>query len=304
MDMKNIWKLMAIVAIFTGLAACKKDPVAVQSISLDKNEIELEEGSSTVLVATVLPDNAVDKTVVWSSDDPSIATVSDGTVTAVKVGETKIKATSGGFTAECAVSVLYPAVDLGLSVKWAAYNVGAEKPEDKGSYFAWGETSPKNNYAWTNEGDYLWGVYQYGKPLSGMTKYTADKEGGDGLKTLLPDDDAATKNWGEKWRTPTLDEINELIDETKCKWTWDDQKVGYTVTSQINGKSIFLPAAGIRVNTDVAGENQGCYMSSSVRWSETSNAVYAHNLYFNSYRHEASYHNRCIGHSVRAVTEY
>lgn len=39
-------------------------------------------------------------------------------------------------------------VDLGLSVKWATCNIGAEKPEDYGAYFAWGETTPKDNFSW------------------------------------------------------------------------------------------------------------------------------------------------------------
>ncbi len=266
--MKSIWELMAIVAIFTGLAACKKAPVSVQSISLDKSEIELGVGNSTVLVATVLPDNADDKTVVWSIADPSIVTVSNGTVTAVKVGETKITATSAGFTAECAVSVFYdaPAVDLGLSVKWAAYNVGAQNVDGPGSYFAWGEkTTEKINYDWSNEGDYKWGIYDSRDwPKDGMTKYTADVEGGDGLKTLQPGDDPATANWGSKWRTPTLDEIKELLNNTKCEWTWDAAKKGYTVKGLKTGNSIFLPASGCRYGLDLGDAGtDGDYVSVS-----------------------------------------
>ncbi|MBQ0127714.1 MAG: Ig-like domain-containing protein [Bacteroidales bacterium] len=303
--MKSIWKLMSIVAIFTGLAACKKAPVSVQSISLDKSEVELGVGNSTVLVATVLPDNADDKTVVWSTADPSIVTVSNGTVTAVKVGETKITATSAGFTAECAVSVFYdaPAVDLGLSVKWASYNVGATKPEDAGHYFAWGETSGKENYGWAKEGDYKWGVYDSSaSPKFGMTKYTAYVEGGDGLKTLQPGDDPATANWGTKWRTPTLDEINELLDNTKCEWTWDATKKGCTVKGLNTGNSIFLPAAGYRYGSDLdyAGRS-GSYWSSSVHEFSPYRAYF---FSFGSDYHGWGRDIRYFGDSVRAVTEY
>ncbi|MCQ2604112.1 MAG: hypothetical protein MJ215_03600 [Spirochaetia bacterium] len=91
---------------------------------------------------------------------------------------------------------------------WATTNIGASKPEDYGYYFAWGETKEKGNYDWSEEGDYKWGVYaENAEPKYGMTKYTADVEGGDGLKTIQPGDDAATANWSSQWRTPTYDEI-------------------------------------------------------------------------------------------------
>ncbi len=303
--MKSIWKLMAIVAIFTGLAVCKKAPVSVQSISLDKSEIELGVGNSTVLVATVLPDNADDKTVVWSIADPSIVTVSNGTVTAVKVGETKITATSAGFTAECAVSVFYdaPAVDLGLSVKWASYNVGAKNVDGRGSYFAWGETTEKENYSWSN---YNWGNFDSSaKPKYGITKYTADVEGGDGLKTLQPGDDPATVNWGAKWRTPTHDEVKELLDKTKCEWTWDAAKKGYTVKGLKTGNSIFLPATGDRVESVLEKVGTvGSYWSSSLNQT-TMRDAYLLGFDIDTYLpliHPYAY--RFCGHSVRAVTEY
>lgn len=303
--MKSIWKLMAIVAIFTGLAACKKAPVSVQSISLDKSEVELGVGNSTVLVATVLPDNADDKTVVWSTADPSIVTVSNGTVTAVKVGETKITATSAGFTAECAVSVFYdaPAVDLGLSVKWASYNVGAQQPEGLGSYFAWGETTEKSNYDWSKEGDYKWGIRDISAaPKYGMTKYTADVAGGDGLKTLQPEDDAAKTNWGKKWRTPTLEETLELLDKTKCEWTWDAKRKGYSVKGLKTGNSIFLPAAGRRSSNHEYVGTHGFYWSSLVNMKAY--PYTAIHIYFTSDRLESTSGGRYFGHSVRAVTEY
>ena len=200
-------------------------------------------------------------------------------------------------------------VDLGLSVKWATFNVGAGKPEAYGDYYAWGETEEKDNYAWAAEGDYKWGIYDSSaKPKYGMTKYTAevkdndDNVVGDGLKTLQPGDDPATKNWGSKWRTPTFDEIKELLDNTKCEWTWDATKKGYTVKGLKTGKSIFLPAAGCRNGAGLknAGTN-GFYWSSSVNESYPNNAYY---FYFYSGDHFWSYNSRYYGQSVRAVTEY
>ena len=175
--------------------------------------------------------------------------------------------------------------------------------EGRGSYFAWGETCEKTNYDWSNEGDYKWGVYDNSaSPKFGMTKYTADVEGGDGLKTLQPGDDPATANWGTKWRTPTLDEIKDLLDNTKCEWTWEAAKKGYTVKGLKTGNSIFLPAAGYRYGSDLvsAGTN-GDYWSSSVRESSPCSAYY---FYFNSVDHDRYNDYRSYGLSVRAVTEY
>ena len=113
-------------------------------------------------------------------------------------------------------------VDLGLSVKWATCNVGAEKPSDYGDYFAWGETSPKSEYTMENS-------FTYRKDMgdiSGDSRY-----------------DAAQANWGGSWRMPTKAEIEELFDKCRWEWTTRDRSKGYFVTGP-NGKSIFLPAAG------------------------------------------------------------
>ena len=122
-------------------------------------------------------------------------------------------------------------VDLGLSVKWATYNVGATTPEEYGDYFAWGEVKSKIDYTENN--------YKY----QGYTKYNpTDKK-----KVLDIIDDAARMNWGGKWRMPSDSEWGELI--SQCTWEWDNEKNGYVVTSQKEGytqKSIFLPAAGYK----------------------------------------------------------
>ena len=154
-------------------------------------------------------------------------------------------------------------VDLGLSVKWATCNIGAESPEDYGSYFAWGETSPKS--------DYYWDTYKYSRGSNDeLTKYCGDSDYGyngytDTKTTLDLIDDAARTNWGGSWRMPTRAEQDEL--RKKCIWTWTTLNgiKGYKVTSKSNGNSIFLPAAGSRLGTDVydAG-SYGGYWSSSL----------------------------------------
>lgn len=113
-------------------------------------------------------------------------------------------------------------VDLGLSVKWATCNVGASQPYEYGDYYAWGETTAKNNYTMDNS-------------------KTRGKNMGD--ISGNPNYDAATANWGSGWRTPTYSEMKEL--DKKCTWIWTTENDinGYKVTGP-NGNSIFLPAAG------------------------------------------------------------
>ena len=80
---------------------------SVMSVELSKNILTLEKGNSETLVATVKPDEATNKDVIWSTDDPTVATVEYGKVTAVSQGDTKIKVTTvdGNYTAECLVVV-------------------------------------------------------------------------------------------------------------------------------------------------------------------------------------------------------
>lgn len=133
-------------------------------------------------------------------------------------------------------------VDLGLSVKWATYNVGATTPEEYGDYFAWGEVKSKIDYT------------EYNYKYYGYTKYNpTDKK-----KVLDIIDDAARMNWGGKWRMPSDSEWGELI--SQCTWEWDNEKNGYVVTSQKEGytqKSIFLPAAGYKGHAHLSCNSTG-----------------------------------------------
>ncbi len=146
-------------------------------------------------------------------------------------------------------------VDLGLSVKWASYNLGASAPEGTGYYFAWGETTPKTEYNWE--------TYKFcNGTMSSINKYNLT----DNITELEADDDAATVNLGDMWRMPTSIEIDELLDQQKCEWVWTSLNGvdGYEVRSKINGNSIFLPAAGQDCDATV-DRNLGTYMTSSLR---------------------------------------
>lgn len=189
-------------------------------------------------------------------------------------------------TQSISLAAQYKKVDLGLSVCWAEHNVGASSPEKYGDYFAWGETEPKSNYtAETNKYyDKTKKTYiDIGKDISG-TKY-----------------DVARAQWGGNWRMPRLEEIKELID--KCSWQWTELKGinGYKVTGP-NGNSIFLPAAGNRIGTEVSGRgSNGSYWSGALYEGISSRA---YRLYFYSgFRGRSNYYGRSGGHTVRPVTE-
>ena len=178
-------------------------------------------------------------------------------------------------------------VDLGLpsGLLWATCNVGASSPEDYGDYFAWGETTPKDTYNWS--------TYQYGDGDT-FTKYT----GSDGLTTLLPEDDAATANWGSGWRMPTKEEWQELLDNTTFTWTTQNGVSGRLFTAA-NGNSLFLPAAGCRYDS-----NLGYAGSSGYYWSSSLNTVDpggAWILVINSDGCYVGYYYRNDGQSVRPV---
>ena len=191
------------------------------------------------------------------------------------------------------------AVDLGLpsGIKWATCNVGAEKPEDYGNYYAWGEVLPKE--------DYSWATYKYANgAYDKLTKYCDNASYGDNgftdnKTTLDPLDDAAHVNWGGSWRMPTDAEWTELREQ--CDWTWTTQNGinGYRVTSKTNSNSIFLPAAGYRDGTTLRSVgNYGNFWSSSLYEGDPN---YAWRLYFGSDRVGRGSYGRYGGRSVRPV---
>ena len=190
-------------------------------------------------------------------------------------------------------------VDLGLpsGLLWATCNVGADSPEGNGDYFAWGETQPKSVYNWS--------TYQYCMGSANtLTKYCNNASYGyngftDNLITLLPEDDAATVNWGSDWRMPTLAEWQELYNNTTCTWTQQSGVNGRLFTAS-NGNSLFLPAAGHRDGSslDYAG-SRGFYWSISLYTDYPLDAMYFDftSGYFNVYR----YYERLFGFTVRPV---
>ncbi len=129
-------------------------------------------------------------------------------------------------------------VDLGLSTKWAKYNVGATKETELGGLFGFGDmTGFKTSVL--------------------MEDYASE----DIYKT---DRDVANKAYGSWLTMPTVEEFEELFNECKKEWVEQAGVAGYKLTGP-NGNSIFLPAAGSRTQQTVSGQGiNGLYLSGSI----------------------------------------
>lgn len=285
--------------------------VLVTGITVSETSLSLSIGATQTLMATILPNDATNKSVIWSSSNTNVATVDQtGKVTALSIGTCDITCSAvdgSGVKAECQVTVTsgttpdpgnHEWVDLGLpsGTLWATCNVGASSPEEYGDYFAWGETSPKSEYNWST---YIWCE----GTINTMTKYCQQSGYGyngftDTLTELLPEDDAATANWGSSWQMPSLEQIQELLDNCTHGWTTQGGVGGILVTGS-NGNTLFLPAAGCRLGTSLSNAgNLGYYWSRSLN---TSYSYYAYNLMFNSSSIRWDYYSRYVGFTVRAV---
>ena len=189
-------------------------------------------------------------------------------------------------------------VDLGLpsGLKWATCNVGANKPEECGDYFAWGEIKAKRDYCETN-----YEHHHFKSVFLGIDK-TIYNWIGDNISGNQHD--AARTHWGNNWRIPTIVEWEELKD--KCMWIWviQDGKSGCKITGP-NGNSIFLPASGIRENSSLNNFGRiGDYWSSSTHKHNNSsyNNKKAEGLGFDNSRQWNFATARYNGLTIRPVT--
>ena len=145
-------------------------------------------------------------------------------------------------------------IDLGLSsgLCWAIHNLGADKPQDEGEFFAWGEIEPKE--------DYSYNTYKWSNLLKNneYIKYVTNDYYGliDFRSTLGQEDDAANVALGSKWHIPTQADVEELLRECTSEYTQYYGKNGYVLTGP-NGNAIFLPAVGYMEGTDYEGNDRG-----------------------------------------------
>ncbi len=254
-------------------------PWLVTSIELDQTQLEIGKGTSGEIKCSAKPSYAKNSSVVWESSDETVATVnvkynnstSYCTITAVGAGTCTVTCSStdgSDLTAECQVTVYdhwYVDLELPSGTLWATCNVGASAPEEYGSYFAWGETEPKE--------DYSWGTYKFCEGTENtMTKYNET----DGLTELEPEDDAAVFNWDMDWQMPNANQLRELVDGlyTTTEWTTQNGVEGLEIKSRRNNKSIFLPGAGFCQDVNSASQEPECgfYWSCSFPTESANNA--------------------------------
>ncbi len=314
--MKKVFSFLLLGAMLAVLPACEQRTTTTEVYQIVLVTDDLEGATAQVsktddvkfadeVKVTVTPN----KSYVWKKEPAVTAshaickssTEQDGVYTYVFTafeGNSMIRVTGVASNTTTGTHNNHDWVDLGLTsgTLWATCNVGATNPEDYGDYFAWGETKPKSTYSWS--------TYKYCNGSSDtQTKYCTNSSYGtvDNKTTLESSDDAATANWGGKWRMPTSAEQDEL--RTECTWTWTTLNgvKGYKVTSKAEGNTnyIFLPAAGCRYDSSLydAGSH-GYYWSSSLRSDYPSRAC---RLYFNLDIYGWSIDKRSNGHSVRPV---
>lgn len=173
-------------------------------------------------------------------------------------------------------------IDLGLpsGVKWATMNIGAKTPTDYGYYIAWGETAPYpiDNYDYSERNN----KYYTKGNVPVVTKYTTK----DRLFKLENNDDPAFINWGDKWRTPTFDDIVELLSNTNVYFENIDGVNVCLFKSKKNSKSIIIPCGGYRSYKKLYFENEQLVIPScELNYKYTIESFYRDESYIAVMRH-------------------
>ncbi|MBR3491157.1 MAG: carboxypeptidase regulatory-like domain-containing protein [Bacteroidales bacterium] len=198
-------------------------------------------------------------------------------------------------------------VDLGLPSRtmWANCNVGTNKPEGIGDYFAWGEVAPKSTYSWENyihcngAGDQL--TKYCNNPAYGYNHFT------DALTILDRPDDAGWCNFDSNQgpQIPSKEQWQELYQNTTHTWTTLNGVAGIRFEAS-NGNSIFLPAGGMRHDDgNTVSVEHGYYWLNSF---DTGNPTNAWNFMIGAdldvIGNSTATAERYIGFSVRPVHPY
>ena len=172
--------------------------------------------------------------------------------------------------------ITYGYIDMGLSVIWATFDIGATKVGEYGNYFQWGDTQGYTSSqvgSGTGKKYFGWADYKYcNGSYNTLTKYNTDSSRGpvDNKTVLEPMDDAATANMGKGWRMPTYAEYIELINA--CKQTWDSTNKWRIFTLRTDStKQLVFPFSGRGGNGSVNSQgSNGYFWSSSLNTSDPS----------------------------------
>ena len=195
---------------------------------------------------------------------------------------------------------------------WATTNIGAEKPEDYGYYFWWGDTVgyKRENNAWAacDGSSSYFSFCEVNTPTYNKSLENLENEGWivsqDGTYVLVPEHDAAQVQWGRGWRMPTYQELDDLT--SKCDWTWTTMNGvnGYVVRGRDDyaSNSIFLPCSGNGDGTSLDHSGSYGYYWSSVPYSDGTDSW---NLRVLSRSHFTNYYGRRrYGFTVRPVHRF
>ena len=184
-------------------------------------------------------------------------------------------------------------VDLGLpsGTLWATCNIGATSGNEAGSYFAWGEIEQSDWFDWDN---YKWGDYDYLTKYNGNPKYgTVDNRG-----QLQPRDDAAHMIWGGEWRIPSLDDANELIDNSTF---WYDGE-SMMIVKGPNGNTVNFYLGGYMEDDHVSGLGiYGNYWISEIYDLDYSPQLARSIFFCFDGRFTWTMGSRCPGYNIRPV---
>jgi hypothetical protein len=192
---------------------------------------------------------------------------------------------------------------------WATTNIGAEKPEDSGYYFWWGDTVgyKRENDKWvaSDGSNSNFSFIGSNTPTYINNDSTLQSEGwvtSEGI--LTTEHDAAYKHWGDDWRMPTNQEFEDL--KSKCDWTWTtiNDVEGYVVSGKddYSSASIFLPCAGYGNNASLKSDGvRGQYWSSVLSAEYNGYAWYLFHYHYPWDDYGTSYDSRFYGNSIRPV---
>ena len=276
----------------------------VVKIIIEKDTLFLETGlCDTLNVIGIAFDGVVVSldNVYWKSSDYTIATIDEkGVINAMSSGLVSIVAFANKLSDTCVISIVepyvepkYKYVDLGLSVEWATFNVGASSPYDIGNSYAFGESETKSKYD-------IETYKYYNPPVAGYTKYNFYSNVGpvDYKYRLDMDDDVVRKTWGDDWRIPTKEEIKELVDSCLWEWLETDSVSGYKVIGP-NGNYIFLPFGAYKSSYNYIFNNTlALYLSSSLDLDEMGRSF---SLGFDRTGYEIKPYSRYFGELIRPV---
>lgn len=245
---RNVYNLMPVRAVY-------RDPdenIPVESITVAP-EHTVPAGSVIKISATVMPLNASNTGLEWSSSDETVAIVDkNGSVTGVKEGECTITiaATDGsGVSAECTVTVCRSLtgsdfVDMGTSAMWSSKNLGAADVFSAGNYYRFGEIEAMST-----------ADYQF-----------AEKTSLEGVQIKgNPSYDAATAALGADYSTPSKKECEDLIANCDIKSIHLDGEDGLLYISKTTGNTLFFPSSGYKdsKNPAIIYDNDIAYVRTS-----------------------------------------